>query len=42
MKPLNNFVGHAEKILQKLELPYRVMTLCTGDMGFSRRQNLCY
>jgi seryl-tRNA synthetase len=27
--------GHAEAILQKLELPYRVMTLCTGDLGFS-------
>ena len=27
--------GHAEKILQKLELPYRVMALCSGDMGFS-------
>jgi seryl-tRNA synthetase len=27
--------GHAETILQKLELPYRVMLLCTGDMGFS-------
>ena len=27
-------VGHAEAILQKLELPYRVMLLCTGDMGF--------
>ncbi len=26
--------GHAEKILQRLELPYRVITLCTGDMGF--------
>jgi len=26
--------GHAEAILQKLELPYRVVTLCTGDMGF--------
>ncbi len=26
-------VGHAEGILQKLELPYRVMLLCTGDMG---------
>jgi seryl-tRNA synthetase len=25
---------HAENILQKLELPYRVVTLCTGDMGF--------
>lgn len=32
---LEQLVGHAEKILQKLELPYRVMTLCTGDMGFS-------
>jgi seryl-tRNA synthetase len=27
--------GHAEAILKKLELPYRVMTLCTGDTGFS-------
>ena len=27
--------SHAEKILQLLELPYRVVTLCTGDMGFS-------
>src|SRR5688572_8543476 len=27
--------GHAEAILQKLELPYRVITLCTGDMGFA-------
>ena len=26
--------GHAEVILQKLGLPYRVMLLCTGDMGF--------
>ncbi|MFM2483924.1 serine--tRNA ligase [Celerinatantimonas yamalensis] len=26
---------HAENILQKLNLPYRVVTLCTGDMGFS-------
>lgn len=32
---LESLVGHAEKILQKLELPYRVMLLCTGDMGFS-------
>ena len=28
-------VQHAEAILQKLELPYRVVTLCTGDMGFA-------
>jgi seryl-tRNA synthetase len=27
--------GHAEAILRRLELPYRVMTLCTGDTGFS-------
>ena len=27
--------GHAEAILKKLELPYRVITLCTGDTGFS-------
>ena len=31
---LEEMVGHAEAILQKLELPYRVITLCTGDMGF--------
>ena len=31
---LEEMVGHAEAILQKLELPYRVVTLCTGDMGF--------
>ena len=32
---LEALTGHAEAILRKLELPYRVMTLCTGDMGFS-------
>ncbi|APR36719.1 serine--tRNA ligase [Paraburkholderia sp. SOS3] len=32
---LEQMVVHAETILQKLELPYRVITLCTGDMGFS-------
>ncbi len=31
---LQAMTGHAEAILQKLELPYRVMSLCTGDMGF--------
>jgi seryl-tRNA synthetase len=31
---LEQMVGHAEAILRKLELPYRVMALCTGDMGF--------
>jgi len=32
---LEAMVGHAEAILQKLNLPYRVLTLCTGDMGFT-------
>ncbi|NIE67604.1 serine--tRNA ligase [Burkholderia sp. Ax-1719] len=32
---LEEMVVHAETILQKLGLPYRVITLCTGDMGFS-------
>ena len=31
---LEEMTGHAEAILQKLQLPYRVMALCTGDMGF--------
>jgi seryl-tRNA synthetase len=31
---LEQMVGHAEAILRKLELPYRVMLLCSGDMGF--------
>ena len=31
---LEQMVQHAEAILQKLELPYRVVALCTGDMGF--------
>ncbi|MFM2074405.1 MAG: Serine--tRNA ligase [Pseudomonadota bacterium] len=31
---LEAMTGHAEAILQKLDLPYRVMSLCTGDMGF--------
>ena len=31
---LETMVTHAEAILQKLGLPYRVMSLCTGDMGF--------
>ena len=31
---LDEMVGHAETILQLLELPYRVVQLCTGDMGF--------
>ncbi len=32
---LEELTGHAEAILQKLELPYRVVTLCSGDIGFS-------
>jgi len=32
---LEALTGHAETILKKLGLPYRVMVLCTGDMGFS-------
>ena len=31
---LDEMVTHAENILQKLELPYRVVSLCKGDMGF--------
>ena len=31
---LEEMTGHAEAILQKLGLPYRVMSLCTGDIGF--------
>jgi seryl-tRNA synthetase len=32
---LDELTGHAESILQRLEIPYRVVILCTGDMGFS-------
>jgi seryl-tRNA synthetase len=32
---LEALTGHAETILQRLELPYRVMALCQGDLGFS-------
>ena len=32
---LEELVGHAELVLQKLELPYRVVLLCTGDTGFA-------
>jgi seryl-tRNA synthetase len=31
---LEQMVGHAEAVLKKLELPYRVVALCSGDMGF--------
>jgi len=32
---LDELTGHAEAILEKLELPYRTMVLCSGDVGFS-------
>ncbi|MGB5080110.1 MAG: serine--tRNA ligase [Burkholderiales bacterium] len=32
---LEGLTAHAEEILKRLELPYRVVTLCTGDMGFA-------
>ncbi len=32
---LEQLTGHAEKVLQLLDLPYRVMTLCGGDIGFA-------
>ena len=32
---LEELTAHAETVLQRLELPYRVVTLCTGDMGFA-------
>ena len=34
MQALEELIGHAEQILQALELPYRKVTLCMGDMGF--------
>ncbi len=32
---LEALTGHAEKVLQKLELPYRVVSLCAGELGFA-------
>ena len=34
MEALEELTGHAEKVLQLLNLPYRKVLLCTGDMGF--------
>ncbi|MEQ9186754.1 MAG: serine--tRNA ligase [Cryomorphaceae bacterium] len=34
-KALDHMVAHVERLLQKLELPYRVLRLCGGDMGFT-------
>ncbi|XKM13977.1 serine--tRNA ligase [Orbaceae bacterium ac157xtp] len=38
MKALEELTAHAEKVLQLLELPYRKIVLCTGDMGFGSRK----
>jgi len=38
MNALEELTGHAEKVLQLLELPYRKVVLCTGDMGFGSRK----
>lgn len=35
MQALEELTGHAENILKKLKLPYRVVALCSGDVGFS-------
>ena len=35
MNALDGLLGNAEEILQLLELPYQVVELCTGDIGFS-------
>ena len=35
MEALEGLTANAERVLQALELPYRVLALCTGDMGFS-------
>ena len=38
LQELERMTGCAEAVLQKLELPYRKMALCTGDMGFGARK----
>lgn len=38
MDALEELTAHAEKVLQLLELPYRKVVLCTGDMGFGARK----
>src|SRR5699024_4717643 len=37
---LEEMTGNAEKILQLLELPYRVMNMCTADLGFTAAKNM--
>ena len=38
MEALEELTGHAEKVLQLLNLPYRKVVLCTGDIGFGARK----
>ena len=38
LNALETLTGHAETILKKLGLPYRVIVLCTGDMGFGSQK----
>ncbi|OAT47422.1 seryl-tRNA synthetase [Proteus hauseri ATCC 700826] len=38
MDALEELTGHAEKVLQLLDLPYRKVVLCTGDIGFGARK----
>ena len=37
-RELDEMLAHSERVLQLLNLPYRVVTLCTGDLGFSMRK----
>ncbi len=38
IKELNNLLFHVEQLLQKLKLPYRVIELCSGDIGFAAQK----
>ncbi|HHZ88141.1 MAG TPA: serine--tRNA ligase [Chromatiaceae bacterium] len=40
MTALDELTGHAERVLQLLELPYRVVNLCAGDIGFAAQKTL--
>jgi seryl-tRNA synthetase len=39
-RALDELTSHAEAVLQRLELPYRAMTLCAGDMGFAAAKTI--
>lgn len=39
---LEKLTGHAEKVLQLLNLPYRVMSMCTADLGFTAAKNMIW